>query len=295
LPAIACLSVFVNVRWYFGVPPPHYIEPVTFAGWIAALGYEAAKHTFNKERRLLSIESELETARQIQASILPDHVPSIAGLRIAASYQPMSAVAGDFYCFVEQNQTQIGILIADVTGHGVPAALIASMIKVAMQSVSACAGEPSQVLHSLNRILTPELRGRLTSAAYLWVDRECRRARYSAAGHPPLLWWSAERSALQRIESNGLLFGIDGQSTYPSCELHFHCGDRFLLYTDGLTEPENARGEAFGDGQLEQVVGANRGLAASGLAERLIGAARSWQDARATQQDDITLVVVDVL
>jgi phosphoserine phosphatase RsbU/P len=295
MPAIAILSVFVNVRWYFGIPPPHYIEPITFAGWIAALGYEAAKHTFDKERRLLSIESELETARQIQSSILPDHVPCVPGLRIAASYQPMSAVAGDFYHFVEVNRSQIGVLVADVTGHGVPAALIASMIKVAMQSASAFACEPSQVLQSLNRILTPELRGRLTSAAYLWLDTSCGYGRYSAAGHPPLLWWNAARSELRHIESNGLLFGIDRECLYPTCDLRFAPGDRFLLYTDGLVEPENAQGEAFGDRQLEQVIGTNRKLGASGLAERLIAAVRSWQTESAAQQDDITAVVVDAV
>jgi sigma-B regulation protein RsbU (phosphoserine phosphatase) len=295
MPAIACLSVFVNVRWYFGVPPPHYIEPVIFVGWIAALGYEAAKHTFDKERRLLSIESELETARQIQSSILPDHVPSVAGLRVAASYQPMSAVAGDFYYFVEVNRSQTGILVADVTGHGVPAALIASMIKVAMQSASAFACEPSQVLQCLNRVLTPELRGRLTSAAYLWLDAESGHGRYSAAGHPPLLWWNAAQNELRRIESNGLLFGIECECIYPACDLRFAPGDRFLLYTDGLIEPENSQGEAFGDRRLEEVVGTNRELAAARLAERLISAVKSWQTEPAAQQDDITLVVADAV
>ena len=295
MPAIAVVSVFVNVRWYFGVPPPHYIEPATFISWIAALGYEAAKHTVTKERRLLSIESELETARQIQSSILPDHLPSVAGLRVAASYRPMSAVAGDFYYFVEENRSQIGILVADVTGHGVPAALIASMIKVAMQSASAYAREPSQLLQSLNRNLAPELRGRLTSAAYLWLDPECGHGRYSAAGHPPLLWWHDARRELQRLESNGLLLGIDRDCMYPTCDLRFAPGDRFLLYTDGLTEPENARGEAFGEHRLEQIVGSNRGLAAARLAERLIGAVQSWQSEPAAQQDDITVVIADAV
>jgi sigma-B regulation protein RsbU (phosphoserine phosphatase) len=207
----------------------------------------------------------------------------------------MSGVAGDFYYFVEHNPCQIGILIADVTGHGVPAALIASMIKVAMQSASVYACDPSQVLRSLNGILTPELRGRLTSAAYMWLDAECGVFRYSAAGHPPLLWWSADQEQLMHIESNGLLLGIDTECTYPSCELHFHCGDRFLLCTDGLIEPENAQGQSFGERQLEHVIRTGQGLPASELAERLIGAVKSWQADPATQQDDITLVVVDVL
>jgi sigma-B regulation protein RsbU (phosphoserine phosphatase) len=295
MPAIACLSVFVNVRWYFGVPPPHYIEPVTFAGWIAALGYEAAKHTFEKERRLFSIESELETARQIQSSILPDYVPSVSGLRIAATYRPMSAVAGDFYQFLDVDDHRLGILVADVTGHGVPAALIASMIKVAMQSAVSSACSPSQVLGHLNRILTPELKGRLTSAAYLWLDTGAGYARYSAAGHPPLLHWKAAEGRLRPVECNGLLFGVASSWTYPECELKLECGDRLLLYTDGLIEPENARGESFGDRELGHAIEAGEALVAQDLAPRLLSALSKWQPRSAAQQDDITLLVIDIV
>jgi sigma-B regulation protein RsbU (phosphoserine phosphatase) len=295
LPVIAGMSLFVNIRWYLGVPPPRYLEPVTFALWIAALGYVAAKHTFDKERRLMSIESELETARQIQSSILPDSVPSVAGLGIAATYLPMSAVAGDFYQFLEADDHRMGILVADVSGHGVPAALIASMIKVAMQSAVSSACRPSEVLGHLNRILTPELKGRLTSAAYLWLDTGAGLARYSAAGHPPLLHWKAAKRSLQPVNCNGLLFGVASESVYPECELRLDRGDRLLLYTDGLTEPENAQGESFGDRELERVVEASQALAAPDLANRLLSALGKWQPGSAAQQDDITLLVMDIV
>jgi sigma-B regulation protein RsbU (phosphoserine phosphatase) len=295
LPVIASLSLFVNIRWYLGAPPPRYLEPVTFALWIAALGYVAAKHTFDKERRLLSIESELETARQIQSSILPDHVPSMPGLGIAATYKPMSAVAGDFYQFIEVDDHRMGILVADVSGHGVPAALIASMIKVAMQSAVTSACSPSQVLGHLNRILTPELKGRLTSAAYLWVDTLAGYARYSAAGHPPLLHWMAAEGRLHPVDCNGLLFGVASGYVYPECELRLDCGDRLLLYTDGLTEPENAQGESFGDRELGRVVETSQALAATELTNRLLGAVGKWQPGPPAQQDDITLLVLDIV
>jgi phosphoserine phosphatase RsbU/P len=295
LPLVALIGAYVNVRWYFGVPPAHFIEPVSFAIWVSAIGYEAAKRTFDNERRLFSIDSELETARQIQSSILPDSVPSVAGLRIAARYRPMSAVAGDFYQFLAVDDHRMGILVADVSGHGVPAALIASMIKVAMQSAVGSACSPAQVLGHLNRILTPELKGRLTSAAYLWIDTQEGYARYSAAGHPPLLHWKPAESQLRPIECNGLLFGVASSYAYPECELRLDCGDRLVLYTDGLIEPENARGESFGDRELGQVIKASQGLAASDLAERLLSALSKWQPGPAAQQDDITLLVVDMV
>ncbi len=93
-----------------------------------------------------SIESELAVAREIQASILPRESPKLKNLRVAAAYRPMTAVAGDFYEFIPVDEDRIGFLVADVTGHGVPAALIASMIKVAMQAVVPFAHDPAKVL-----------------------------------------------------------------------------------------------------------------------------------------------------
>jgi sigma-B regulation protein RsbU (phosphoserine phosphatase) len=218
------------------------VDSLGFAALLFSLGYVALEIVFTNEHRLLSIETELETARQIRSSILPASVPEVESLRIAASYHPMTAVAGDFYQFVQRDNQHLGILVADVSGHGIPAALISSMIKVAMQSAAVFADDPSQVLGGLNRILSAELRGQLTSAAYLWIDTEKHSARYSAAVHPPLLCWRDARGELQPIESNGLLFGVAQNSEYPVCTLAVEPRDRFLIYTDGLVEPENARG-----------------------------------------------------
>src|SRR6266566_5402688 len=122
------------------------VASLGFGALLFSLGYVALEIMFTNERRLLSIETELETARQIQSSILPAGVPEIENLRIAASYRPMTSVAGDFYQFVRPDNNHLGILVADVCGHGIPAALISSMIKVAMQSVAVFADDPAQVL-----------------------------------------------------------------------------------------------------------------------------------------------------
>jgi serine phosphatase RsbU (regulator of sigma subunit) len=195
----------------------------------------------------------------------------------------MTAVAGDFYQFVGPDKNHLGILVADVSGHGVPAALISSMIKVAMQSVAVHAHDPAQVLGGLNRILWNEAHGQFASAAYVWIDTENRNALYSAAGHPPLL----------RVESNGLLFGVEPDSEYPVCRVPLEPSDHLLLYTDGVTETENAAGEAFGDLQLERVVRNNRLQPASELSRQVLSELQRWRPAAVNQQDDITLIVVD--
>ena len=287
--------LYTNLGTVLNYTPLPLVDAVGFAVLLFALGYVALETLLNNERRLLSIKMELETARQIQSSILPATVPEIENLRIAASYRPMSEVAGDFYQFVPRDKKHVGILVADVSGHGIPAALISSMIKVAVQSVAIYADDPAQVLGGLNRILCSEARGQFASAAYVWIDAENHKALYSAAGHPPLLWWRNRKGELGRIESNGLLFGVTGDCEYPVCSLALEPSDRILLYTDGVTETENAAGEAFGDLQLEQVVRRNRLQPALELSREVFTELQKWRSAAVSQHDDITLMVVDVL
>ncbi|MGA2647730.1 MAG: PP2C family protein-serine/threonine phosphatase [Candidatus Sulfotelmatobacter sp.] len=280
-------GTFLNLRSY------PFLEPLAFTLFVLSQGWVAAEKVFADERRLLAIEDELAIAREIQASILPSSVPELSRLRISAAYCPMTAVAGDFYWFVAIDPNRAGFLVADVSGHGVPAALIASMIKVAMQSVVTCADDPSSVLRGLERALSGQPRGQFVSAAYLWLDTESHKALYSAAGHPPLLHWS--QGKLERIQSNGLIFGVESDCDYPVREISITTGDRFLLYTDGLIEPENTNGESFDDRRLEEVVRDNQLRPASELSDRLLSELRHWQPASAAQQDDITLIVIDVL
>ena len=287
-------ALWVNVARYLDYPPPPpLLDHLAFAAYLLSFGYVAVQIASANERRLLSIENELALARKLQFSILPTAIPEVQSVRIAVAYQPMTAVAGDFYEFVPINGKQVGFLVADVTGHGVPAALIASMIKAAMQSVAPCAHDPREVLRGLNRILFKQVSDQFVSAAYLWLDTERRKAWYSAAGHPPLLRW--RQGKLERIESNGLLFGVIPDPDYPVRDLAVYSGDRFLLYTDGVIEPENASGESFGDGKLEEVVRNHQSRSPSELSDQLLSEIRLWQPASLAQQDDITLIVIDVV
>jgi phosphoserine phosphatase RsbU/P len=280
-------GTFLNLKSY------PFLEPLAFALFVFSQGWVAAEKVFADESRLLSIENELAIAREMQASILPGTVPELSRMRISVAYCPMTAVAGDFYWFIAIDPHRAGFLVADVSGHGVPAALIASMIKVAMQSVVTCADDPGLVLRGVERILFGQLSGQLVSAAYLWLDTENRKALYSAAGHPPLLRWSQGKP--ESIESNGLIFGVKSDCDYPVCEMPITTGDRFLLYTDGLIEPENTNGESFGDRRLGEVLCESHSLPPSELSDRLLSELRHWRPASAAQQDDITLIVIDVL
>ena len=255
--------------------------------FVAGIGVDLTEH-----QRLLSIENELKIAHEIQMSILSSGAPEFKSLRVSAAYRPMTAVAGDFYEFVVVDENRAGFLVADVSGHGVGAALIAAMIKVAMQAVASSAHDPAEVLRGLNRILSGQLHGQFVSAAYLWLDTEIGKALYSAAGHPPLLRW--RNDTLERIESNGMVIGIMPDSDYPVFEMGLNSDDRFLLYTDGIIEAQNAAGDFFGDGMLEQVVCTNHSLPPFELSELLLSEIAHWRPASMTQQDDITLIIIDV-
>ena len=270
-------------------------DDLGFFIFIGSLGYVAMRQVYTSERRLSSIENELAIARQLQFAILPTSTPALRNLRIAAVYEPMTEVAGDFYEYLPVDDHRTGFLIADVSGHGVPAALIASMIKVAAQSVIAFASDPSELLRRLGDVLSGQLRGQFVSAAYLWIDTQTRTARYSAAGHPPLLVWRAADLALTRIESNGPLFGTPCAPDFPTREIPFSPGDRFLLYTDGLSEPENAAGEPFGDHRIERILRDSPSRPAAELSLLLLNEVRAWPPASTPQQDDITFLVIDVL
>jgi len=288
-------ALSTNILHPLGYHPDAIWDDLGFFIFIGSLGYVAMRQVYTSERRLSSIENELAIARQLQFAILPTSTPALHNLRIAAVYEPMTAVAGDFYEYLPLDDQRAGFLVADVSGHGVPAALIASMIKVATQSVADHAADPTEFLRRLGEVLSGQLRGQFVSAAYLWIDTESRVARYSAAGHPPLLVWRAAEGALARIESNGPLFGTPCVPDFPTREISFQPADRFLLYTDGLSEPENAAGEAFGDHRIERILREYPSRPAAELSLLLLDAVRAWPPPSTPQQDDITFLIIDVL
>lgn len=247
-------------------------------------------------RQLKTLNDELEMAREIQLSILPSDTPKIKGLTIAARYIPMSAVAGDFYDFISVDDRHLGILIADVSGHGLPAALIASMLKVALFAESQHASDPAQVLAGLNRSLFGKFRRHYVTAAYVFVDLEKDVLSYAGAGHPPVLLWRKREGISREFEENGLFLGPFAEATFSSLRLPVETGDRLLLYTDGILEFKNPANEEFGGDRLRQFLDANSALNAERLVDALISELSRWaeQAPGPSQLDDITILAMDI-
>jgi phosphoserine phosphatase RsbU/P len=269
------------------------LEFIGFVTFLGCLGYVAAARTQRTEEQLLTLNKEMEIARGIQAGLLPEKSFSVAGLTAASRYVPATSVAGDFYDFLPKDGG-LGVLIADVSGHGVPAALSASMVKVAIRAQRDWADKPAQVLTGLNSILCGSLQGQFVTAGYLYLDPGCGALAYAGAGHPPLLAWRAREKKVECMEENGLMLGIFPEGAYKSMTADLEPGDRFVLYTDGITEAPSLSGEEFGMDRFKSFLAEHAGRSAQELCDALVKHVTAWSGNSAREQhDDLTLIVVD--
>jgi sigma-B regulation protein RsbU (phosphoserine phosphatase) len=285
--------VHTNLANIGAIPHGPDLEFIGFVTFLACLGYVAAARTQQNEEKLLTLNKELEIARGIQAGLLPEKGFSVAGLTTASRYVPATSVAGDFYDFLPKDGG-LGVLIADVSGHGVPAALSASMVKVAIRAQRDWADKPAQVLTGLNSILCGNLQGQFVTAGYLYLDPRRGSLAYAGAGHPPLLVWRAGEARVESMEENGLMLGIFPERAYKSLTATLNSGDRFILYTDGIPEAPSASGEEFGMERFKDFLQQNSGHSTQELCDLLIQQLAAWCGNSAKEQhDDLTLVVVD--
>src|SRR5215469_3731477 len=245
-------------------------------------------------QQLLAINIELELARQTQLSILPKDTPRLPGLEIAARYMPMSAVAGDFYDFVMVDEKHVGILIADVSGHGLSAALVASMLKSALPAQLPHASNPARVLSGLNQALFGKFEAHYVTAAYVFVDMANNTVSYASAAHPPLLWWHANTQHASECLENGLMLGPFRDSTYSAMTFALEKGDEIILVTDGILEARDSSGDQFGMDRLRTTIESNHALSANAFADALLAGLSTWSETTIGpgQTDDITLIVL---
>jgi sigma-B regulation protein RsbU (phosphoserine phosphatase) len=281
------LALWDNTVGYF-LRPYRSVEPYGFAVFLCCLGYVAARRTLSRDQELGEIQKELDLARRIQLSLLPGTCPSSETFQIAARYVPMKSVAGDFYDVIMADAGHVGLLIADVSGHGVPAALIASMVKMAAISQRDNAAHPAQLLSGMNRALCGNTQGQYVTAAYAYIDAESGELRYGAAGHPSMLL--LRNGSVSEIAENGLLLAAVDGLAYTDVAVALKPGDRLLLYTDGMVEARNGAGAMFGEAALFAELEQSAGLAVDEAADRIVASVQRWAQ---PQEDDLTVLVCD--
>jgi sigma-B regulation protein RsbU (phosphoserine phosphatase) len=271
------------------------LEPFGQFVFLGCLVYVVAYRFFQNERELVTIARELETARQIQSFILPQKTVEIKGIYLAVQYVPMASVAGDFYDFIKVDEKRLGILVADVSGHGVPASLISSMVKIAFSSQLPHMHNPAQVLSGINQILCGKLESDFVTAGYLFIDTEKQLATYAGAGHPPLLLWRGTEQKIYEYLEKGIILGQVEDARYKNIELDFKSGDRFFLYTDGIIEATNASGDLFGWSRFREFITSHADLSVGNFADGLIQRISNWSGKHIGEalDDDLTIVVAD--
>ena len=265
------------------LPVEEIDETPGFIIFLATLGYAAARRSARTEREQIALEGELSAAREIQRSILPAHMPRVEGLTVDARYVPASTVAGDLYDFLEVDGRRTGVIVADVSGHGIPAALVASMVKIAVSSHASLAHDPAALLTALNTTLARDVRRGFVTATYLFFDGSA--VHVANAGHPaPLLLRAGE---VREIGTTNPLLGRFRTASYSASAIDLQRGDRILAFTDGVIEARNARGDAFGEERLHALMKAGTTLA------EIVATVESWRHGGG-DADDLTLVSIDI-
>lgn len=283
----AAFALWDNVIGVFQWRLPR-IEAIGFIALLASLGYVAARQALQRDEQLAEIQKELEVARRIQQSILPSEFPNSGRFQVAARYVPMTSVAGDFYDFVIADDARVGLLIADVSGHGVPAALIASMVKLAATSQRSQANDPAALLLGMNSALQGNTQNQFVTAAYVYLDAQANEFRYSAAGHPPMLL--LRNGKVTEITENGLMLAAFDFASYSTIAHPLQPRDRLLLYTDGIVEATNSAGEFFGQERLSDLLRNTTALGARETADKIVHSVQKWS---ASQDDDLTVLICD--
>ncbi|HEX5228642.1 MAG TPA: SpoIIE family protein phosphatase [Bryobacteraceae bacterium] len=244
-----------------------------------------------EERAKQRLEEELEIARSIQTGLLPGELPATGWFRACGSSIASRQVGGDYFDVRPSNPDLYSCVIADVSGKGVSAALLAALLQGAFVFASEGGGRIEDLMSRVNRFLIERARGeKYATVVYCTVDRN-GELRWSNAGHPKPVLVRAN-GELERLESTGMPIGMLDIAMYEVKTAQLQRGDKIVLFSDGLSETANAQGEFFEKKALAEVLRANAGMNCTQLHAKLVEAVEDFSDA-SEQEDDITMLVLE--
>jgi serine phosphatase RsbU (regulator of sigma subunit) len=264
-------------------------------GYLQALRAEVL--TLRDEVKLdKELAASMERARAVQRKMLPTDLPEVPGYELSHVFRSCDAVSGDFFDTFTVGGGRVCILIADVSGHGLDAALVMGMAKKAFNVRAQEDISAAEVMRKVNVDVFPDLeQGRFITAAFSILDPERHRLSYTRAGHNPALMWRAAAGEIEMMKPPGMMLGADAGARFDKAlkqELvELAPGDVFVQYTDGVTEAMDAKDEEFGIGRLTEAVQ----RAASGPADVIIGSITTAIEkftADRAQEDDVTVLVL---
>ncbi len=283
--------IYVDNRLQAGIFDRQHLELLAAIASSAAIAIENAR-LFQVEREKGRLERELQMARQVQTSLIPDATPRIPGWEVAAWWQPARQVSGDFYDFVDDGQQRLGIILADVSDKGMPAALFMASSRTILRASVLDAPTPAEGIARANYLVCADARdGMFVTLVYGELQPATGQLCYVCAGHYPPLLYRAVPDRLTSLRWTGMALGLDPEATYEGHTVRLRPGDLILMYTDGVIDATNPQGEAFGQERLFHLVHEHRHASA----DEIVAALQAELDrfaAGAPSFDDITLVLV---
>jgi phosphoserine phosphatase RsbU/P len=234
-------------------------------------------------------EQEIQRAREIQQSLLPRSIPQLPRFEIDGVWQPANMVSGDYYDVLRLSDHRLGICIADVAGKGVSAALLMANVQAALRTYANDSVSPAAVCAKLNGLLHENLAtGKFVTLLYGILDGESRTFRFCNAGHlDPIL---TSKGSDQVLDHGGAVLGVFPSWKYEDTEIALQSGDRLLLFTDGITEAEDSRGQEFEEESIAAFAKANATLSAKEMNNKLLERVTSFCGAHF--RDDATLLTI---
>jgi len=260
---------------------------------MAAIAIENGKmhQSLMEKQRLVK---DMEFARTVQESFLPQKVPAVPGYAFSAHYTPAQEVGGDFYDFIHLDRDRIGIVIGDVSGKGVPAALYMAKLGSDLRTLALTEDDPEQALQKLNDLLAERSRrGMFATLLYIELDAQNGALTLSNAGHLPLIIKKADGSVERRAPAAGAPLGILPGMKFGQESLSLERGDTVLLYTDGIVEAMNAGEELYGYERFDALIRKSPS-APDGLTSAIIDGVNKFTGLT-PQHDDMTLVCFGAL
>ncbi len=248
----------------------------------------------NHQKRLITLTNEINVARNIQKNILPNTTPQLLKASIDVTYIPIDSIGGDFYYFFNIDNTHAGIFIADITGHGIPTSMIASTIYIACSLQNENANKPDIVLQNINNLLLGKTGNQPVSALYCYIDCDIMTLRYASAGHPYFLYYDDSNKTINELNINDNKLGIIPCYNFHVQEIKLTCGDKFFLYTDGLTQIKRSTITLYDLEKIKNFIFIYRQLKAEEISHKLIESLLKHADSQKKILDDITFISVDI-
>ena len=244
------------------------------------------------------LDMELQMAQEVQASLMPQGITDLAGFRVVSHYTPEIAVGGDFFDLWEVGPGQLGLLISDVMGHGVPAAFITVFIKTIVEEMREQTDDPGRLLEALNtrfdKLISSEL-SMFATAFCAVIDQSDQTLRWANAGHPFPFLIRREQGVCEPVENQSIGEGLGflPDSIYQTFHVPFRPSDGLFLYTDGAYELQNSQGEEFSPERLRDVLDEQSSHPATIIVDSVVQAIDRFSEGM-PREDDITIVAMDV-